>query len=301
HWRPDAALFVESELWPNMLRETRASGVAMALVNARISDRSVRRWKRFRSTARSLLDLFDVIHCQDDRTAAHLRSLGLKGARRGINLKALAGPLPVDEAALDRLRACVKNRPLWLAASTHPGEDEIALAAHRILRQAYPDALLLLAPRHPDRATSIKALISAADLSVAQRSTGERPTPDCAVYLADTLGEMGLWYTLSPLTLLCGSLVDVGGHNPYEPAQTGSYILHGPHYANFEPVYRDLDASGAGEKVADAPAIAERVAQVWSHPESLQSKQAAARAFARQNEDGLESLAEHLFTRLRLS
>ncbi len=301
HWRPDAAIFVESELWPNMLRETRASGAALALVNARLSDRSFRHWQRFRGTAQFLLNLFDLIHCQDDRTAAHLQALGAAHAQAGVNLKSVADPLPCDARALAALRQGIGARPVWLAASTHPGEEEIVLAAHRRLRDTHPDALLVLAPRHPDRAEAIKALIAEAGLGMSQRSAGQAPDPARAVYLADTLGEMGLWYSLCPVTVLCGSFTDVGGHNPYEPAQAGSFVVHGPHYANFAPAYRALDQAGAGLQVASAEAIAAALQDGLSALESLVEKQAAARGFAEQKGAALESLSASLFKALRLS
>ncbi|MEM6482034.1 MAG: 3-deoxy-D-manno-octulosonic acid transferase [Pseudomonadota bacterium] len=300
HWRPNAAVFVESELWPNMLRETRARGAKMALVNARISDRSVNNWKRFQHSAEHLLRHFDMIHCQDDRTAAHLHDLGLAHAERGVNLKSLAGPLPYDSAVLTKLRKITGARPLWLAASTHPGEDEIALDVHCKILRAYPDALLILVPRHPERAGAIKALIEDADQSVAQRSTGDLPGPEHTAYLADTLGEMGLWYNLSPVTLLCGSFTDVGGHNPFEPAQAGSFVLHGPNYANFELAYRDLDAAGAGRNLSTASQIADALKEMFGSRDITRRQQEAARRFASQNTDGLESLSASLFKALQL-
>lgn len=301
HWRPDAAIFVESELWPNMLRETRGSGAPMALVNARISDRSIRNWKRLQTSARYLLNHFEMIHCQDNRTETHLRALGIDRAQRGVNLKALADPLPYDASALTSLQQEIGTRPVWLAASTHPGEDRIALEAHRAILKTHPDALLILVPRHPERAGAIEEQIIQAGLSTKRRSTGQLPASGRAVYLADTLGEMGLWYTLCPLTVLFGSFTDVGGHNPYEPAQAGSFVVHGPHYANFAHAYQELDGSGAGEQVADAAEIASTLSTALSSPEMLEDKRATARAFARRTGDALESLTGSLFKALRLS
>ncbi|MEM6577352.1 MAG: 3-deoxy-D-manno-octulosonic acid transferase [Pseudomonadota bacterium] len=301
HWSPDAAIFVESELWPNMIQQTRARDVPMALVNARISDRSVRNWKRFQQSAGYLLHHFEMIHCQDDRTEMHLRDLGIGHAKRGVNLKSLAEPLPYDAGMLEALRQTTKDRRVWLAASTHPGEDEVVLAAHRTLLETYPDALLILVPRHPERAEAIKALIAEAGLSMKQRSAGDGPEPQVSVYLADTLGEMGLWYTLCPLTVLCGSFSDVGGHNPYEPAQAGSFVLHGPRFANFAHAYHELDAAGAGQSVADAAEIAAALKHGLASPAALQDKQVAARNFVSQQGEAKEILAGDLFKALGLS
>ncbi|MEL7013924.1 MAG: 3-deoxy-D-manno-octulosonic acid transferase [Pseudomonadota bacterium] len=300
HWLPDAAIFVESELWPNMLRQTRARGIPMALVNARISDRSVRNWTRFQASAQYLLSHFDMIHCQDDRTETHLKAFGMDKAARGVNLKSLAGPLPFDDHELAGLRKLTEGRPVWLAASTHPGEDEIALEVQGTLLNTYPDALLIIAPRHPERAEAINNLIAETGLNAGQRSRGDAPGPGHAVYLADTLGEMGLWYSLCPVTLLCGSFTDVGGHNPYEPAQAGSFVVHGPHYANFDLAYRDLDSAGAGQTVRNASGSAAVLSETFDAPDKTQIRQTAARQFARQNTDGLESLSISLSKALRL-
>ena len=299
HWRPDAGIFVESELWPQMLLEARAAGVPLALVNARISERSARNWARFPATARHLLGQFRLIHCQDSRTAAQLRGLGLEKAEKGPNLKALSDALPVDDAALSDLRAALSDRPLWLASSTHPGEEEIVLAAQAEVLARHPRALLILVPRHPDRAAQIAAQITAAGLAAARRSTGEEIGGDTAVYLADTLGETGLWYALAPLTCLCGSFTPVGGHNPYEPAHAGSALLHGPLYANFAGPYPALDAAGAARRV-EASDLGGAVASLLDDPAALRQMRDKAQAFANAQEDVLDGFARALSKTLGL-
>lgn len=300
HWKPDAAIFVESELWPQMLSRTHAAGVPLALINARISETSARNWKRFPVTARYLMDHFRMIHCQDDRTAAHLRDLGLPQARAGVNLKSLSGPLPFDEDEQARMLDVIGRRPVWLAASTHPGEDEIVLRAHGTMLGADPDALLILVPRHPERGGAIETLIAEAGLEGARRSTGMRLTGQTRVYLADTLGEMGLWYALSPLTCLCGSFTDVGGHNPYEPAYAGSAIVHGPLYANFAETYAQLDAAGAACEVDGPDALGDLLKRFLSDPDALDALREKARAFARAQDDVLDGFAETLSNALSL-
>ncbi len=300
HWRPDAAVFVESELWPQMLRMTRAAGVPLALVNARISDTSARNWKRLPATARHLMGYFRLIHCQDARTAAHLHDLGLDGAAQGVNLKALAGPLPVDCDARDRLRTRLGQRPVWVAASTHPGEEGIMLAAHRALLEDHPDALLILVPRHPERAGDIAGDIARAGLTQARRSTGAPPETATQVYLADTLGETGLWYDLAPLTCLCGSFSDVGGHNPYEPAHAGCAILHGPRYANFAQTYAEMDAAGAARQVTGAEDLAQALRHLFDTPDDRAALAEGARAFASAQEDALDEMTATLSKALGL-
>jgi 3-deoxy-D-manno-octulosonic-acid transferase len=294
HWRPDAAVFVESELWPQMLRQTARRGIPMALVNARISDRSARNWKRAPRTARALMEHFTMIHCQDQRTAIHLNNLGLKQAVAGANLKSFSGPLPYDPDELERLLGLLADRPVWLSASTHPGEDEIMLATHRSLLARHPDLLLILVPRHPERAHVIEVQIAEHGLTGTRRATGGRITPKTQVYLADTLGEMGLWYALSPLTCLCGSFTPVGGHNPYEPAYSGSAVVHGPLYANFSQTYADMKAAGAATEVIDGPALTEALESLLADPVALLQAGASARAFANAQEDALDRIAAEL-------
>lgn len=300
HWEPSAAVFVESELWPHMLSRTAARGIPMALINARISDRSARNWARAPKTARHLMDHFRMIHCQDTRTADHLTALGLTQAQAGVNLKSLAGALPCDPAELDRMKGAIQDRPVWLAASTHPGEEEVVLEAHRAMLGQDPDALLILVPRHPERADAIEVQIAEAGMEGARRSSGMVLTGQTRVYLADTLGEMGLWYALSPLTCLCGSFSDVGGHNPYEPAHAGSAIVHGPRYANFAPAYAELAAQNAAIEVADAKALAQTLHRFLDDPDGLDAMRDRAHAFADARDDVLDGFADRLSKALAL-
>ncbi len=300
HWRPDAGVFVESELWPQMLRLSHAAGVPLALVNARISDGSARNWKRFPRTARHLMDHFRLIHCQDERTAAHLRDLGLPQATAGINLKSLAGALPHDPAELARMQDVIGARPVWLAASTHPGEDQVVLRAHRAMTGGHGDALLILVPRHPERAHEIERLIAEHGFEAARRSTGMDITGQTRVYLADTLGEMGLWYALSPLTCVCGSFSDVGGHNPFEPAHAGSAVLHGPRYANFAEAYAQMKAEDASVEVADADELGRVLNNYLDDPAALDALRDRARGFAAAQADVLDDFATALSKALGL-
>ena len=300
HWRPSAAVFVESELWPQMISLTAARNIPLALINARISDGSARNWGRLPATARHLMGSFRMIHCQDQRTADHLRALGLDHAKAGVNLKSLSGPLPHDAGELERMKAQVQDRPLWLAASTHPGEEDVVLAAHRAMLGRDPNALLILVPRHPERADAIEVQIAEAGMEGARRSTGMRITGQTRVYLADTLGEMGLWYALSPLTCLCGSFADVGGHNPFEPAHAGSAIVHGPLYVNFANAYAELAAQKAAIEVPDATALAGVLHRFLDDPSALDTLRARARAFAKAQDAGLDGFADGLSKALTL-
>lgn len=257
HWRPDLAVFVESEFWPRLLRETRRRDVPMVLVNARISDRSARNWRRVPGLARAILSSFAALTAPDPRVAQVLADLGADPARiRTLgSLKRGTGRLPVDPAVLARLRADMGGRQSWLAASTHPGEEEFVLDAHRQLG----DRLLVLAPRHPPRGPALRAVIEAEGFRVAQRSRAEAITAETQVYLADTLGEMGLWFDLCPVAFIGGSLVPVGGHNAYEAVAHGAAVLTGPEVANFTALYDRLLMSKGAVMVRDAGELAKAV------------------------------------------
>jgi 3-deoxy-D-manno-octulosonic-acid transferase len=247
HWRPDLALFVESELWPNLILETRARGVPMALVNARLSERSFRGWRRAPGLARSLLSSFDACLAQDADVASRLTALGAPSVRIAGSLKADAPPLPVEDSALEAFRSAVGARPLFLAASTHPGEEEIVLEITAMLRREGAETLTIIVPRHPERGKAIAELATARKLAVDRRANHDLPSSQTAVYVADTLGELGLFYRAARFAFLGGSLVPHGGQNPLEPARLGVGVLSGPHVENFAGIFQTLlDAEGAG-------------------------------------------------------
>ena len=244
HWRPDAALFVESELWPGLISQTRARGTPMALVNGRMSPRAYEGWRRRPAAARALLDAFGVILAQDEANGERLSALSGREAILAGNLKHAAAPLPADASALHRLSEAVGGRPCWLAASTHAGEEQAVLDAHRQVARDVPGVLTILAPRHPPRGDEVARLIEGAGLRSARRSAGDLPGPDDEVYLADTLGELGLLYRLADIAFVGGSLSGTGGHNPLEPARLACAIVTGPDLFNFAQVYAGMRAAG---------------------------------------------------------
>jgi 3-deoxy-D-manno-octulosonic-acid transferase len=264
HWRPDLAVLAEGELWPALIDETARRGVPLALINARMTEGAFRRWRWLRGAARAMLARIDAVQAQEERTAQRLLSLGLPPARLEVTgtLKEGTGALPVDEAERARLVPVLARRTCWLAASTHAGEEAAVSQAHSRVLRAWPRLLLVLVPRHPERADGIAAALAEGGWRVARRSKGELPDDRTQVLLADTLGEMGLWYRLCPVSFVGGSLTPVGGHNPYEPAALGSAILHGPHVANFADIYARLHAAGGAREVADAADLARTLAQV---------------------------------------
>ena len=262
HWRPDLAVWTESELWPTLVTETDARGVPMILVNARMSRRSHDRWRfGLRGAVRDLLGRFRAAHVQDAVTAGYLIRLGLPAERMEVTgtLKEGAAALPYDESERAEFASRLGGRPVWLAASTHEGEDTAVIAAHGQTLRNNPRLLLILAPRHPQRADAIEAELQAGDWSYVRRSRDEPVDADTQVYLADTLGEMGLWYRIAPISFVGGSLVKVGGHNPFEPAALGSAILHGPHVANFADIYQRLTDAQAARQVEGSDELAQAV------------------------------------------
>lgn len=279
HWRPDLALWVESELWPNMLAALKQRGIQAALLNGRMSEKSYRRWRLIANGARRMLDVFALGLAQTGVEANRYAALGMKNVSAIGNLKFAADPLPCDEAALAALKAEIGNRPFWLMASTHAGEEEIALHAHKKLALHFPDLLTIIAPRHPVRAQEILALAADAGLSVAQRSTKAPLTPQTALYLADTMGEMGLFYRLSKIVCLAGSFT-WGGHNPIEPAQLGCAILFGPRMDNFLVMADDILSHQAARQLEGEDELPETVQALLQDAQSSERLGEKARLWA---------------------
>jgi 3-deoxy-D-manno-octulosonic-acid transferase len=239
HWQPDAACFVESELWPTILAGCRARRIPMGLINARLSARSARRWRLACGFLGELLSGFRWIAAQSEADAARLRAAGAMSVTAPGNLKLAAAPLGADKDALERLETLLAGRKIWLAASTHPGEEEVALAVHRALLPRCPGLLTIVVPRHPGRGEAIARLLGGAPRwSLRQDPPGE------GFWVGDTIGDMGLFYRLSPIVFLGKSLHNAGGQNPWEPARLGCAIAVGPHTANFADAVRTLAAAG---------------------------------------------------------
>lgn len=287
HWRPDAAVWVESELWPNLILDTAARGVPMALVQGRMSARSKRGWSRAPRTARRLLGAFRLCLAQSVADADRFAALGAPAPRSVGNLKFAAQPLPVDEAELARLRAAIGRRPVWIAASTHDPEEQAMAAAHRLLTARWPDLLTVVVPRHPARGEAVAQLLGGAPL----RSRGETPG---GCYVADTMGELGLFYRLAQVAFVGGSLIPHGGQNPLEPARLGLPVLHGPSMFNFTDAVEALAAVGASRTVNDAAELAEAVAALLADAEGCRQRGAAARKVADSGEEALDAVAEAL-------
>ncbi|MFD2174552.1 3-deoxy-D-manno-octulosonic acid transferase [Rhodobacter lacus] len=248
HWRPDLAIWSEQDLWPGAMFSAAKAGVPQALVNARMNAHSYKKRRRLAPVYRAALRQLALTDAQDAATARHLAALGAENVTVSGSLKPAGPPLGADGAELARLQARLAGRRIWLAASSHPGDEAEALAA---LETAPAETLLILAPRFVERRGEIAADLAARGLPCAQRSKGELPAADTRVFLADTLGEMGLWYRLAEIALIGGGFRDaIGGHNPWEAVQLGCPVLHGPDTGNFRADYAALDAAGAARPVA---------------------------------------------------
>ncbi len=260
HWRPDLALFVESELWPNLLLEAQRRAVPLALINARLSSQSFAGWRRASGLARRLFSAFDVCLAQDETIARRLSALGAHDVRITGNLKADAPSLPVDESALSALRKAIGERSVFLAASTHDGEEAAVLdAAHAANKSG---ALTVVVPRHDDRGAAVQSLITSRGFATCRRHKESLPGSDTEVYVADTMGELGLFYSIAQVAFLGGSLIPHGGQNPLEAARFSVPVLAGPHTGNFAEAYRAIFGGQGAGRVSSGQELAMLVANL---------------------------------------
>jgi 3-deoxy-D-manno-octulosonic-acid transferase len=262
HWKPDIGVFAESELWPNLVHAAHKAGTHLIIVNARMSEKSFNRWRRFPSFITSILSRFELVLAQTEEDGDRVRALGAPRVQTIGNLKYDVLPPPADPAKLAAIVAATRGRPVFVAASTHPGEEELIAQAHRLAKESVPGLLTILIPRHPDRGGVVAEMMFQAGLSVARRSEGVLPDSHTDVYVADTIGELGLFYRQSKLAYLGGSLVPRGGQNPIEPAKLCNGILHGPYVHNFTEVYGALAASNGAFAVKDADMLGQTIVRL---------------------------------------
>src|ERR1700712_3652168 len=266
HWRPSLALFIESDLWPNLILASAARRLPMVLINGRMSQRSFPRWRRFSGTISALLGRFDVCLAQSRLDAERFAALGSPSVITRGNLKLDVPAPPADATRLEWLVSVTRGRVIIVAASTHPGEEEILVDVHRVLSGSFPSLLSVIVPRHPQRGEAIAHMIEASGLQVALRSHEELPTAATHVYVADTMGELGLFYRLAPIVFMGGSLVEHGGQNPIEAVKLGASIVHGPHVFNFTDVYEALDRAGGARRADTQEALVKQLGQLLADP-----------------------------------
>jgi len=256
HWRPDLAVLVESEIWPNLVLETKGEGIPLLLINGRMSSSSFKRWRRRPGLSRPLFSAFDLVLAQNDSLAERFAQLGVARTLDVGNLKADAPPPPADLPGKRRLAAAISGRIVWLAASTHSGEEELVAEAHKKMKQDQPTLLTIIVPRHPERGKPIAEALGA-NLRVALRSEGQLPEASTDIYVADTIGELGLFYALSPIAFVGGSLIERGGQNPVEPIKLGAAVLTGPNWQNFRDSYTELLKASGCKEVGNAASLAD--------------------------------------------
>ncbi|HXQ17828.1 MAG TPA: 3-deoxy-D-manno-octulosonic acid transferase [Caulobacteraceae bacterium] len=289
HWRPDAGLFVESELWPNLILAARRAGVRLGLISARMTQKSAGRWSARPSAARAMLGSFELILTQDAATEQRLASLGGAVAGR-LNLKRLGTPLPHDAEELGDLRAMLAHRRVVVAASTHPTEE--ALIANAV-SQLSPRPLTIIVPRHPELSATIVRDLAGHHFAV--RSAGEAIEPETDVYLADTLGEVGLFLRLADVAVMGGGFAPgIGGHNPLEPARLGVGVISGPHVANFADIYAEMAQAGGALIAENGPALTVALAGVFEDRARLDALSRAAADFAGRQGDQLAAALDLL-------
>jgi 3-deoxy-D-manno-octulosonic-acid transferase len=277
HWRPGLALFVESDLWPNLILACADRRIPMIVINGRLSERSFSRWRRVPGVIAALLGRFDLCLTQSNADATRYAQLGAPRVTSTGNLKLDVPPPGVDQAMLQRMQDIIGKRPVIAAASTHAGEESAIISAHRRLRAKFPDLLTVIVPRHPPRGKSIAEIAEVAGLSVALRSQRAQPMPDVNIYIADTLGELGLFYRVAPIVFMGGSLAEHGGQNPIEAIRLGAAVLHGPHVWNFAEIYAMLDDTHGAEAVMDEESLTERIG-IWLADGALRRSVAEAAA-----------------------
>ncbi len=269
HWRPDIALFTESEIWPNLIMDADRRRIPLFLLNARMSERSFKRWLQMPGLSRPLFSRFAVVLAQSDALAKRLAKLGAPKVISAGNIKFDSPPPPIDLTELARFKGMAAGRRVFLAASTHPGEEDLIAEAHKALSAAYPGLLTVIVPRHPERGADIAAMLAAQGLAAATRSTGTAINADTGVYVADTVGELALFYAFAPLAFIGGSLAPHGGHNPIEAVKLGAGVITGPHWHNFPEVYQALAEQGGCRFVTSQEDLIQTARALFDDPASL--------------------------------
>lgn len=294
HWQPDLVIWSESEFWPNMLTSIRERRIPAVLLNARMSEKSFRQWHLARNLIGGILKTFTLCLAQNPSEAHRLRHLGAPTVAVSGNLKYAALPLPYDPLKLDVLKDAIGDRPYLLWASTHPGEEKIACRIHKRLQKIFPSLLTIIVPRHPQRGADIAALVQRAGLRGNLRSEGKLPEATHPLYIADTLGELGLFYQLCRLCILGGSFVSVGGHNPIEPAQFGCQIFYGPHMFNFITICDDFESRNATQRIGSIKELEQTLTTALQNPAAFSDMADAAQKWTQQQSHIVDDIATQL-------
>lgn len=298
HWRPDLALFTESDIWPNLIIAAADRGIPLALVNGRMSPRSYARWMKQEGVSRPVFNRFRIVLAQTEKLSRWFADLGARTTIAAGNLKVDSPPPPVDPAILAQLRQALGDRPRLVVACTHGAEEEMIGDAHRILAATWGDFCTIIVPRHPERGREIAAMLRAKGWTVALRSDGTLPTEGVQIYVADTIGELGTLYHLAPIAVLGKSFGigpgTTGGQNPIEAIRHGVGVLTGPHGQNFQEIYRELLRNKGVIVVTSAETIAGEVRRLLQEPHALEQLKAGANAALDQMSGALDITVEAL-------
>ena len=295
HWQPDLVLWFESDFWPAMLSGIKERHIPLLLVNGRISDRSFKRWMKFRFIIQEILSCFSLCLGQSEQDAQRLQQLGAPQALCLGNLKYAGLPLPVDAADLSHLQEQIGSRPCWLLSATHNNEEAQICAYLKLLQQTTPNLLTIIAPRHPERGSDLAQTLSQTyHLNISLRSAQQNITPSTDVYIADTIGEMGLWYTLSPLTFIGGSLIPHGGQNFIEPSRMHNAVIVGPHMHNFADAMQRALSAQAVIQIQDADELYHTLNHLLQAPTELQRRQEQAFDWAQKENQVLDGILNQI-------
>lgn len=294
HWQPDLVLWFESDLWPALLSGIKRKNIPLILVNGRISNKSFKRWQQFDFISKELLDCFTFCLGQSEEDAYRLRVLGAKNSMCLGNLKYAGINPPVDPDKKAEIESQINGRPLWVVSSTHHDEE---LKIGRFLKKTnseVPGLLTLIAPRHPNRGPEIQEQLNSLGLKTALRSKGEKITPDTDVYIADTIGEVGIWYDLSPIVFIGGSLIPHGGQNFMEPSRFRDAVIVGPYMHNFTDAMNRAKKADAVIQINDATELETTLLQLLKNKDLLEAKRSLAYNWAYGEAKVLDGIVEKI-------
>lgn len=295
HWQPTIALWFESEFWPAMLSTIKRRNIPLILINGRISNKSFKRWQQFDFIIKEILDCFTACLGQSEEDAYRLRALGAKDAMCLGNLKYAGLPIPVDEDKKKEIQKEIGKRPVWLISSTHHDEEAKIGRFLKELQKKHPNLLTIIAPRHPTRGVEVRnTLRDEYGLNTSLRSANEQISPQTDVYIADTIGEMGIWYELCPIVFIGGSLIPHGGQNFMEPSRCRDAVIVGPHMHNFTDAMNRAKKADAIIQVNDVIDLIDMVNQLLDNKELLEAKRSLAYNWATSEAKVLDGIAEKI-------
>lgn len=292
HWHPDVALWFESELWPAMLSSIKRKNIPLILINGRISNKSFKRWQQFDFICKELLSCFTLCLGQSEEDAYRLRVLGAANSICLGNLKYAGLPLPIDEVKREEFVSQTQNRRIWLASATHDDEEVRIAKIHKRLKEKFPNLLTVIAPRHPQRGEDIQKKINNLELKTALRSRNEKITPQTDVYIADTIGEMGIWYDVINIVFIGGSLIPHGGQNFMEPSRVRDAVIVGPHMHNFTDAMNRAKKADAIIQITDTEELQDMITQLFENKELLDAKRSLAYNWATSEAKVLEGIMD---------